>query len=195
MQSTLKNMILSLLGITFVASAAVAIVSSVTAEPIRVAQQAAVDRSLEEVLPPFESNFMESVVVDGLAIDIYTALDGNSNVVGFAVKSQTKKGYSGNITLMVGLTPTFEVIGVSVLSHAETPGLGSKMVDEGNPLITSIERQSLESFDLRVKKDGGEVDALSGATVTSRAYCDAIGRGYGALVAQLKEMMEGGNDE
>lgn len=173
-------MILSLFGITLVASAGVAVVYEITKEPIAAAQQAAVELSLTEVLPAFDGNTKQSVVVDELPIEVYTATNGGE-VVGYAVQTATKQGYSGLITMMVGISPANEVMGVSILSHAETPGLGSKMCDEGNALITSVKGASLESFNLSVKKDGGDVDALTGATISSRAYCDAIARAYAAL--------------
>ncbi len=180
MKSTLLNMILSLFGITLVASAGVAVIYETTKEPIAAAQQAAVELSLTNVLPAFDESVKEVIVVDDFNIEIYTASMGGE-VVGYAVQSATKQGYSGLITLMVGISPADEVLGVSILSHAETPGLGSKMCDEGNPLIESIGGKSLETTNLTVKKDGGDIDALTGATITSRAYGDAVARAYKAL--------------
>lgn len=180
MESSLKNMILSLFGVTFIASTCVALVYTVTKEPIQAAEQAAIELSLTNVLPSFETNIKSSLMVDDLPIDVYTASKGNK-VVGYAVKSSSKAGYSGMITLMVGISTDDKLLNVSVLSHKETPGLGSKMADEGNSLIKSVKGASLSKIDLRVKKDGGDVDALSGATISSRAYGDAIERAYTAL--------------
>ncbi len=173
-------MILSLFGITLVASAGVALVYETTKEPIAVAQQAAIELSLTNVLPTFDETQQQSLTVDDLQLEVYTASKGGK-VVGYAVQTATKQGYSGLFTLMVGISPEDKVLGVSVLSHTETPGLGSKMCDEGNSLIESIDGKSLDKIDLRVKKDGGDVDALTGATITSRAYCDAITRAQKAL--------------
>lgn len=180
MKSSIKNMILSLLGITFVASASVAVIYQLTKDPIAQAKQAAVELSLQEVLPSFDQNTKVSLVVDELPVDIYTATKGGE-VVGYAVQCSTKIGYSGLFTLMVGVNPDFEVLGVNVLSHSETPGLGSNMTVADNALISSIRGRSLETLDIRVRKDGGEVDALTGATITSRAYGDAVMRGFKAL--------------
>lgn len=180
MESTLKNMILSLFGVTFLASTCVALVYMVTKEPIQAAEQAAIELSLTNVLPSFDMSEKSSLMVDDLPIDVYTATKGDK-VVGYAVKSSSKSGYSGLITLMVGIDPSSKVLGVSVLSHKETPGLGSKMTEANNSLIKSVKGESLSKIDLRVKKDGGDIDALSGATITSRAYGDAIKRAYTAL--------------
>ena len=84
---------------------------------------------------------------------------------------------------MVGFAPTGEVLNVNVIQQSETPGLGTKMCDEGNPLITSIKGQNLESKKLvngllAVTKDGGDIDALTAATISSRAYVDAVNRAY-----------------
>ena len=67
------------------------------------------------------------------------------------------------------------MLNVNVLEQNETPGLGTKMADEGNPLFASFEGRNPGEMKLAVKKDGGDVDALTAATISSRAYVDAIG--------------------
>ncbi len=180
MESTLKNMIISLAGIALVASAAVGVVYQVTAEPISKAKIAATNAALAEVLPRFDATNLENLTIDDMPIDVYTA-NKSGEVVGYAIKSMTKRGFNGVITLMVGLTPAGEVINVSVLSQAETPGLGTKMTDEGNPLLAGIQGKVLKNVDLRVKKEGGDVDALTAATITSVAYLDAVARAQRAF--------------
>ncbi|MFI3305252.1 MAG: RnfABCDGE type electron transport complex subunit G [Rikenellaceae bacterium] len=194
MKSTLLNMVLSLFGITLIASAGVAGVYELTKEPIAAAKSAAVRESLTMVLPEFDKSEMESVTVDELPIDIYTASMGGE-VVGYAVQSATKLGYSGLITMMVGVDPEGELLNVSVLSHNETPGLGGDIDNDNNSLIFSVQGKSLEAIDdLRVTKDGGDVDALTGATITSRAYIDVIKRAYSALSEQAL-VKKGGSNE
>ncbi len=185
MKSTLKNMIASLLGITMIASAGVGLVYQITAEPIAQAAIAATNAALAEVLPTFDDTSLKNLSIDDMPIDVYTAKQ-SGNVVGYAVKTMTKSGFNGTFVLMVGLTPDGKVINVNVLSHAETPGLGTKMMDEGNPLLGGIQGKELSKVDLRVSKDGGEVDALTAATITSRAYLDAIGRAQKAYEQTLK---------
>ncbi len=180
MKSTLTNMILSLLGITLVASAGVGYVYEITKEPIAIAKQAAIEESLTKVLPEFDRNEKVSLVVDELPIDVYIS-ENQGRPIGYAIQSSSKNGYAGLITLMVGINPQSEIINVSVLSHSETPGLGSNMTIEGNSLISSIKGKSANEIDLRVTKDGGDIDALTGATITSRAYGDAIARALKAL--------------
>ena len=87
--------------------------------------------------------------------------------------------------LMVGFTPDGTIYNVNVLEQAETPGLGTKMADEGNPLLGSVKGQNpaekkLVDGRLAVTKDGGDVDALTAATISSRAWVDAINRAWSA---------------
>ncbi len=184
MESTLKNMVIVLFAITLIASAAVGGVFMITQEPIAQAQAAATRVALEQVLPSFDATQERDVTVDELPIKVHVATSGDE-LVGYAVESITKSGYSGEFRVMVGISPLGELVNVNVLSHKETPGLGSKMTEMGNALITSLQGKVLNNMSLKVKKDGGDVDALTAATITSRAYLDAVDRASRA-VNQLK---------
>ncbi len=182
MKSTLMNMTAVLFGITLVASAGVGAVNMITAEPIAAAEQAAKVAALNGVLPAFDQTSSEVQTIDDMPITVYTATSGDQ-VVGYAVETMSKQGFGGTINLMVGFTPAGEVINVNVLKQSETPGLGTKMADEGNSLIGSIKGQNLAQKKLvdgklAVRKDGGDVDALTAATISSRAYVDAINRAW-----------------
>lgn len=183
MKSTLFNMTAVLLGITLVASAGVGVVNMITMEPIAQAKQAATVAALKQVLPEFEGEpEIKADSIDKLPVVIYTASKAG-DVVGYAVQTMTKEGFGGVVRLMVGFTPAGEVINVNVLEQSETPGLGTKMADEGNPLIKSIQGQRLADKKLKdgklaVVKDGGDVNALTAATISSRAYVDAINRAW-----------------
>ena len=179
MKSTLSNMTAVLFGITLVASAGVGVVNRITEEPIAEAKRAATIAALNEVLPTFDNTTVETLTLDELPITVYTATEGDA-VVGYAVESLTKQGFGGAIRMMVGFTPAGEVINVNVLEQSETPGLGTKMTDAGNPLITSFQGKNPADMKLAVKKDGGDVDALTAATISSRAYVDAMTRAYAA---------------
>lgn len=184
MKSTLLNMTAVLFGITLVASAGVGVVNMITAEPIAQAKQAATKAALTEVLPSFDGTTSEELTIDEMPITVYTATKGGA-VAGYAVQTMTKQGFSGVVRLMVGFTPEGEVVNVNVLEQSETPGLGTKMADEGNPLLMSVKGQKLEEKKLvdgklAVRKDGGDVDALTAATISSRAYVDAMARAYAA---------------
>lgn len=185
MKSTLVNMTAVLFGITLVASAGVGAVNMITAEPIAQAEQAAKIAALEGVLPAFDQTASDVLTIDDMPITVYTAT-GAAGVVGYAVETMSKQGFGGPVSLMVGFTPAGEVINVNVLKQTETPGLGTKMADEGNSLLGSIQGQVLSEKKLvngrlAVTKDGGDVDALTAATISSRAYVDAINRAWMAF--------------
>ena len=93
----------------------------------------------------------------------------------------TKSGFGGAIRMMVGFLPDGKIFNVNVLEQAETPGLGTKMCDEGNALISSIKDKDADELKFSVKKDGGELDALTAATISSRAYYDAVARAHKAF--------------
>lgn len=182
MKSTLFNMTAVLFGITLVASAGVGAVNLITEAPIAAAKEAATVEALNGVLPAFDQTSAEVLTVDEMPITVYTAVQG-AETVGYAVQTMSKQGFGGIVRLMVGFTPAGEVINVNVLEQTETPGLGTKMADEGNPLLHSIQGHRLEERQLvdgrlAVRKDGGDVDALTAATISSRAYVDAINRAW-----------------
>lgn len=183
MKSTLFNMVAVLFTITLITSAGVGVVNRITEEPIARAKAAAVVEALNKVLPPFETTITDSLTIDGLPITVYTATDAAGDVAGYAVQTATKNGFSGMIRMMVGFAPDGEVVNIDVLEQNETPGLGTKMADEDNPLLGSIRGKRLETMRLvdgrlAVVKDGGDVDALTAATISSRAYCDAVNRAW-----------------
>lgn len=182
MKSTLLNMTAVLFGITLIASAGVGFVNMITVEPIAAAKEAATLTALNEVLPAFDATTTEEVTIDDMPIVVYTATSAG-NVSGYAVQSMTKQGFGGVIRMMVGFTPEGEVVNVNVLEQTETPGLGTKMADDGNVLLNGIKGQKLEekklvNGKLAVTKDGGDVDALTAATISSRAYLDAVNRAW-----------------
>lgn len=182
MESTLKNMVAVLFGITLVASAGVGVVNMITVEPIAQSKQAATTAALTEVLPPFDETTSEELTIDEMPITVYTATKGGV-VAGYAVQSMSKPGFGGAVRMMVGFDPDGRVVNINVLEQTETPGLGTKMCDEGNPLLGSVKGQRLEDKQLvdgklAVRKDGGDVDALTAATISSRAYVDAVNRAW-----------------
>ena len=105
-----------------------------------------------------------------LKVTIGYADAAKTKVVGYAAPGMSPKGYGGEIRLMVGLTPERKVISYQTLAANETPGLGAKLGD------AAFAKQfgGKDGPSLKVKKDGGEIDAITGATITSRAVCEAI---------------------
>ncbi len=172
---------LVLFGVTLLASTSVAYVYTLTEEPINQARLNKQEEAIREVIPgEFNNDPMEDKwgkeMEDGRVLEFYPAKK-NGETVGTAVKTYTTKGFSGEIWLMVGFLPDGKVAGYTVLEHKETPGLGSKMdvwfVKGGKGDIT--DRTPAEN-PLKVKQDQGEVDAITAATISSRAFLDAVNR-------------------
>ena len=177
MKSSLKNMVLVLFCITLISSACVGLVNMITADPIAKAKEAAVKAALAQVLPEFDATEKSEHTADELLILAYKATKGGE-VVGYAIETATKNGFSGLVKLMVGFDTKGRIININVLEQSETPGLGAKMTEEGNPLLASIQGKEASKINLTVKKDGGDVDALTAATISSRAYAEAVARAF-----------------
>jgi electron transport complex protein RnfG len=104
-------------------------------------------------------------------------LDGKPTAA--VLTSLAPDGYSGQIRLLVALTIDGHILGVRVASHSETPGIGDVIEAGKSPWIRSFDGRSLEQPDesrWRLRKDGGDIDAISGATVSSRAVVAATRR-------------------
>ncbi|MFI3323645.1 MAG: RnfABCDGE type electron transport complex subunit G [Rikenellaceae bacterium] len=179
MKSTLTNMVLVLLAITAIASASVGGIYMLTKEPIAIAQENAKKEALAQVLPAFDQTEMSTMTLDAMEIEIYTASQAGE-VVGYAINTATMSGFSGLFRLMVGLDTAGNVLNVNVLSHNETPGLGSKMADEGNSLLSSVQGKQINALNWAMSKNGGDIEALTAATISSVAYADAMQRAMNA---------------
>lgn len=177
-------MFLSLFIITLVVATLLAQVNKMTAKPIAAAKALKLENAVKEVVPEFDNNpVAEAYMVatpDGDSLLVYPAKKGDE-LVGFAVNSYSNNGFSGNIQIMVGFDTEERVVNYTVLSHAETPGLGSKMSDwfrdssKPNQLVIG---RKLSEGKLAVSKDGGQIDAITASTITSRAFLEAINRAY-----------------
>lgn len=196
MKSTLLNMVLSLGTITVVAGALLAWVFSMTEGPI---QQAELDKQIaavSAVTPQFNNDpVAEAVDVapagETVPLKIFPARDAEGNLVGAAVESYSAAGFSGDIKLIYGFDVDGNVTGFEVMSHAETPGLGAKMgewfkMSEGKRSVIGLNPSSVEGG-LTVSKDGGQVDAITAATITSRAFLDALNRAASAFDAYKQQ--------
>ena len=184
MESTLKNMILTLLIICFTASAAVGVIYRMTEGQIAKAKIAKTSAAIGAVLPDFDNNPDEDKQVvdrDGGQLTVYTAKQGE-DVIGYAIETFTNKGFGGPISLMVGFLPDGTIYKIETLKHSETPGLGDKIERKKNPQFSAqFEGKNPESFKLKVTKDGGDIDAITASTISSRAYADAVERAYEVL--------------
>ncbi len=178
-ESNFINMILTLLMVATIAGLALGGVYVVTKEPIAKAKEAKLNSALMQVLPEFDTTQVQQLEpADGTELLTFYSAYKNGEVVGTAVETYTNKGYSGRIDVMVGFAPDMTILNTAVLKHAETPGLGDKMSKEKSDWSDQFKNKNPEDFELAVSKDGGDVDAITAATITSRAFCDAVERAY-----------------
>ena len=182
MKSSLRNMILMLFAIALVCSAAVAVVYNMTKELIQRAQEQKVVDALRKVLPEIDNSPVREEMGNCF---VYEATLGEE-VVGYAIETTSANGFNGNVSLMVGMLMDGTIYNIEVLAQAETPGLGANMTSEGNPLLASFKGRKAAEMTMTVKKDGGDVDALTAATITSRAYAEAVAFAY-AVFAEIQE--------
>jgi len=181
-ESTFINMVLTLTVITAVAAFALAGVYELTKEPIARAKLAKKLAALNLVLPEFDTVVSESFTFPNMAMPLeFNFALKNGDTVGIAVETYTMMGFSGLIKAMVGFAPDGTIIDVVHLEHKETPGLGDKIEKGKSTWSNQFRGKHPETFDLRVKKDGGDVDGITAATITARAYSDAIKRASIAL--------------
>ena len=181
MKSTLFNMVAVLFAVTLIASAGVGAVNMLTADAIAEAKALATTAAVKNVLPEFDTTEDWEQTIDDMPIKVYKAIAADA-VVGYAIESMTKNGFGGAIRLMVGFSTEGKILNVNVLEQKETPGLGTKMCDEGNVLFASIKDQDPAQMQFFVKKDGGDLDALTAATISSRAYYEAVKRAHEAFL-------------
>jgi electron transport complex protein RnfG len=168
--------------IALLSGLALALVNNATADRIRLVMKKELNDALLAVMPGFDNQpAVEKIERDmgeqGKLI-FYPAKKG-ADLLGYAVESTVYTGYSGEITVIFGTSVDGHVGRVKLLRHNETPGLGSKAAQP--PFIDQYAGRSLDSFQFKVKKDGGQVDAITGATISSRAVTLAIERGLQQL--------------
>ena len=170
------NLSLRLAAICAVAALALARVDAATRGPIAAAEARARREAVAAVLPAF-ARLHADTLRDGQRV-YWTGLDEQGRPVGTAFTAASPLGYSGAVDVMVGVAPAGTVSGVRILRHAETPGLGANYA--APDVLEAFYAGRAVDADWRVKKDGGDFDAVTGATVTGRAVCDAVGRGLDA---------------
>lgn len=168
--STLPNMLLSLTLIAVISTGLLAWVKTITDEPIRLAEEKKKTEALQQVLPAFDTVETEDDE-DGI---VYKAYHENK-WVGTAVQCASM-GFNGEVLVMAGFDSNNKLIDYVVLKQAETPGLGTKMVDWFKKAL--VGRVMHTNAPLKVKQDGGDVDAITAATISSRAFLEAINNAH-----------------
>lgn len=150
--------------------AVVAYTNLTTRDRIELEKKQASERILKEVAGQGD------IQLTAIAEDVYVTTDELGHT-GFIVPAITQQGYNGEIKLWVGVNQLGKITGVRVVEHRETPGLGDKMLLRVSDWITGFNGKSLENPPSRgwqVRKDGGEFDQFTGATITPRAVVRAV---------------------
>jgi len=182
-------MLLVLTGVAVIMGAVLAWVNSVTAAPIAQQKEKALADGIKAVLACDDLVVAEpdTVKQNGakgkeLTFVIYQAQDAQGKDIGAAVESTTL-GFGGNLKVLVGFDPEGTIKGYTLLEHAETPGLGAKadkwfQKGEKGDIVGKNPKEPLT-----VSKDGGQVDAITASTITSRAFLLAVNNAYNAYKA------------
>ena len=142
-------------------------------KPLIEANQLKIEHEAQKSI--IDSNTFKEVTVelDGEKKAVKVAYNDNNLPLG-AIFKVAPKGFGGDITMLVGISTEGRVTGYKILSHSETPGLGSKLLSEKFAKGISRLLKMNPSPNFSVKKDGGDVDAITAATISSRAFCKGI---------------------
>jgi Na+-translocating ferredoxin:NAD+ oxidoreductase subunit G len=177
------------------------LVERATREPIAEQRRQETLRALQAVLPAADNAPDSDLVTLVIGQDkrgrdvsrtFYRGRQGDP-INGIAFKVVAPDGYSGNIEVMVGITPEGTVHGVEILTHAETPGLGDKI--EARWWKEQFAGKNLDNVDWRVKKDGGGFDQITGATISPRAIVTAVRGGLEFFQRNRHQVLAGGVQE
>lgn len=188
-KSTFINLLLTLAIVTLVAALSLGYVYQWTKEPIAQAQMAKQLKAIESVVKGYDNNPVlekyKMATPDGKDSLEFFPAKKEGELIGVAIKTKSGKGYSGDIWIMVGFNLAGEIQNVFVIEHKETPGLGSKMTAPS--FVNQFLGKNPEQMKLKVKKDGGDVDAITGATISSRAYSEAIQLAFDTFKSSIED--------
>jgi electron transport complex protein RnfG len=183
-KSTFLSMTLTLFLVTFISAFILGFVQDMTHDAIVASKMKAQNDAIKSILPEFAE--LGKVVKaapkeGGDSLEIFPAYNEAKELVGVAVKTWSKNGFGGLIQVMAGFSPDGAITGYQILEHKETPGLGSKMVvwfNNADKPGQNIIGRNPGKDKLTVKKDGGDVDAITASTITSRAFLESVRRAY-----------------
>ena len=175
--STLGNMIIAMVAVAAFSGAILGFSYKITKAPIEEAKNARKSAAVLEVVPgEFDNDpFQDRIEIGKSGIELYPARQG-SKITSIAVKTYSNNGFSGRIELIVGFLLDGTITGYKVIEQKETPGLGTKVTE--SKFANQFMGMNPKRSNFKVKQDGGEIDAVTSATISSRAIVDAIKRAY-----------------
>ena len=188
LESSLLNMVLVLTGVAVIMGGILAYVNHLTEGPINDQKAKALADGIKSVMCVSDLNVAKTDTVKQdikgkeFTYIIYQTQDAQGKDLGAAVESTTG-GFGGDLKVLVGFDPEGKILGYTLLEHAETPGLGAKadkwfQKGEKGDIIGKDPKEPLT-----VSKDGGQVDAITASTITSRAFLLAVNNAYNAYKA------------
>ena len=182
------RLVIVLTCISLLAALALTGVYALTKGPIEQGQREKKEKALQAVLPEYEGTVRDTVIVDAdnEEIPVHLAIGKDGELCGAGIETYTKKAFAGRFDLMVGFDAEGTIVNTEVIKAGETPGLGDKINKDKSNFAMQLNHQNPADFQLVVKKDGGDVDAITAATISSRAYCDAVQRAYDIFM-KIKE--------
>ena len=179
-KESIWRLVIVLTCISLLAALALTGVYALTKGPIELGQKEKKEKALQAVLPDYEGTVCDTIIVDAdnEEIPVHLAIGKDGELCGAGIETYTKKAFAGRFDLMVGFDAEGAIVNTEVLKANETPGLGDNINKSKSDFALQFNHQNPADFQLVVKKDGGDVDAITAATISSRAYCDAVQRAY-----------------
>lgn len=188
LKSSLTNMLVVLTVIAIVAAGVLAAVNAVTAPQIEKINADNLAAGIKAVMGNDNITVAEPEEIEG-GFTAYAVTDANGESLGTAVTS-TSNGFGGPLQVLVGFDNEGTILGYTILAHAETPGLGAKASDwfqsedkNGKGGNACIVGKNPGQCNFTVSKDGGDIDAITASTITSRAFLLAIQNAYNKVIA------------
>ncbi|MBQ7421880.1 MAG: RnfABCDGE type electron transport complex subunit G [Prevotella sp.] len=197
LKSSLTNMVGVLVGVALVTGGILALVNHTTEGPIQEKATQTLNNGIKEVMGTDQLNVAapETITetIDGKEYEfvLHKAMDKNNKELGAAVETSTM-GFGGDLKVLVGFDGEGNILGYTLLQHAETPGLGAKAdtwFQKGQK--GDIIGKNPKDKPLKVSKDRGEVDAITASTITSRAFLKAINQAYNAYAKKEVDAQSG----
>lgn len=186
LESSITNMVLVLVGVALITGGILAYVNHITEAPIKFQAEKTLADGIKAVMGGVQLSVAENDTVKQTikgkeaVFVIHKTVDSNKQDLGVAVESTTG-GFGGDLKVLVGFDKDGNILGYTILQHAETPGLGAKadkwFQKDGKG---SIIGKNPNKDNLTVKKDGGDIDAITASTITSRAFLLAVTQAYKA---------------
>lgn len=187
-------MVAALSVVAIVATLLLGLTDMATREPIAAAKRQALHRALQQVLPEHANDPLDDVIRIGPdAVAVYPGRDAQQQIVGVAWETVAPDGYSGSIRILMGVAPSGRIYAIRITDHRETPGLGDGIV-KNQPWLDSFIGHTIEGVRWAVKKDGGDFDQFTGATITPRAVIKAVRKGLEFFRMHRQAILSAVND-